>query len=178
MFDASRERNYTANIGGGGVSVHDATSPNALTTVPLKRANGSSGGIIELNLGETPGGRSIVVTANGSDDSTSILDRDVIESCVAAKKALCPEAEILRVKTRAGGAPEGIDYDAATNRIFVVNKSPIMNPSLSVVQLTENGSSISGAEIEQVPLRAFGQPAGQDTMVPAIIAFDVVVQER
>ncbi len=167
-------RSYTNNITEGSITVYDATSPTPLTTVPLKRADGKSAGPIDANLADTPGGRHLIVTSNGSDDSVSLIDRDVIESCILAvggPKADCAEAEVLRVKTAVpGGAPEGIDYDPVTNRIFTVNKT-IGSPSLSVIQLSEDLHS--GADIHRIPIVGIDAAAP----VPALIAFDVVVQK-
>jgi hypothetical protein len=179
LYDAVRRLVYTLNIGGGSVTVHDASSNAALTTIPL--APGAFPGVagkpgpIDGNFAETPAGRSLLVTSNGGGDSVSAIDRDVIEECVALHQATCARAEVLRVKTAVtNGAPEGIDYDPRTNRIFTVNKN-IANPSLSVVQLTEHADgSITGEDIHRIPI------VGVDSVVsqaPALIAFDVVVEK-
>jgi DNA-binding beta-propeller fold protein YncE len=143
--------------------------------VPLRRADGGSAGPIDPSLAESPGGRSWLITSNGSDESVSLIDRDRIAACVAAHQASCTTAEVLRVKTKVpGGAPESVGYDPVMNRIFVVNKN-ILSPSLSVIQITENpDGSISGDDFQRIPLRASVQQAP----VPALIAFDVVVQDR
>ena len=171
IFDAARGLNYTANIGGDSLSVHDAQSPDALLTVDLPGA-----GPIDVTLGDSPGGHHWVITANGSDDSVSLIDRDRIAECIYGVPPTCLAPEVVRIPTAvAGGAPEGVAYDAATNRLFVVNKFPLGSPSLSVIQITEpaDGPS-SGVDIGEIPLTALG--AG--TPLPAFIAFDVVVQAR
>jgi len=151
--------------------VHDAQSPDALLTVDLPGA-----GPIDVTLGDSPGGHHWVITSNGSDDSVSLIDRDRIAECIYGLPPTCLAPEILRVPTAvAGGAPEGVAYDAATNRIFVVNKFPLGSPSLSVLQITEPADGPpSGMDIGEIPLTALG--AG--TPLPAFIAFDVVVQAR
>lgn len=163
IWDAARSLNYTVNIGGDSLSVHDLDSPEAVTTVPLPDA-----GPIELNLA----GDAWAVTANGADDSISVIDRDVIAACVASAMLECPDAEALRVPTGVpGGAPEGIDYDPVTGRVFVVNK-PIGGPSLTVIELTED-PELSGSVVATIPLGALGLTAAE---IPAFIAFDVAVQ--
>jgi len=171
IFDAARGLNYTANIGGDSLSVHDAQSPDALLTVDLPGA-----GPIDVTLGDSPGGHHWVITSNGSDDSVSLIDRDRIAECIYGVPPTCLAPEMLRVPTAvAGGAPEGVAYDAATNRIFAVNKFPLGSPSLSVIQITEPADGVpSGVDIGEIPLTALG--AG--TPLPAFIAFDVVVQVR
>ena len=171
IWDAARGLNYTANIGGDSLSVHDAQSPDALLTVDLPGA-----GPIDVTLGDSPGGHHWVITSNGSDDSVSLIDRDRIAECIYGLPPTCLAPEILRVPTAvAGGAPEGVAYDAATNRIFVVNKFPLGSPSLSVIQITEPADGPpSGVDIGELPLTA----VGSGTPLPAFIAFDVVVQAR
>src|SRR5437773_6934738 len=171
IYDGARGLNYTANIGGNSLSVHDAQSPDALLTVDLPGA-----GPIDVTLADSPGGHHWVITSNGSDDSVSLIDRDRIAECIYGLPPTCLAPEILRVPTAvAGGAPEGVAYDAATNRIFVVNKFPLGSPSLSVLQITEPADGPpSGMDIGEIPLTALG--AG--TPLPAFIAFDVVVQAR
>jgi len=126
--------------------------------------------------GDSPGGHHWVITSNGSDDSVSLIDRDRIAECIYGVPPTCLAPEMLRVPTAvAGGAPEGVAYDAATNRIFAVNKFPLGSPSLSVIQITEPADGPpSGADVREIPLTALG--AG--TPLPAFIAFDVVVQAR
>src|SRR2546427_12403945 len=171
IYDGARGLNYTANIGGNSLSVHDAQSPDALLTVDLPGA-----GPIDVTLADSPGGHHWVMTSNGSDDSVSLIDRDRIAECIYEVPPTCLAPEVLRIPTAvAGGAPEGVAYDPATNRIFVVNKFPLGSPSLSVVQITEPADGPpSGVDIGRIPLSALG--AG--TPLPAFIAFDVVVQAR
>src|SRR5439155_712301 len=115
MYDGARGLNYTANIGGDSLSVHDAQSPDALLTVDLPGA-----GPIDVTLGDSPGGHHWVITSNGSDDSASLIDRDRIAECIYGLPPTCLAPEVVRTPTAvAGGAPEGVAYDAATNRIFV-----------------------------------------------------------
>jgi len=171
IYDGARGLNYTANIGGNSLSVHDAQSPDALLTVDLPGA-----GPIDVTLADSPGGHHWVITSNGSDDSVSLIDRDRIAQCIYGVPPTCLASEVLRIPTAvAGGAPEGVAYDPATNRIFVVNKFPLGSPSLSVIQITEPADGPpSGVDIGRIPLSALG--AG--TPLPALIAFDVVVQAR
>src|SRR6266851_2146408 len=171
IYDGAWGLNYTANIGGDSLSVHDAQSPDALLTVDLPSA-----GPIDVTLGDSPGGHHWVITSNGSDDSVSLIDRDRIAQCIYGVPPTCLAPEVLRIPTAvAGGAPEGVAYDPATNRIFVVNKFPLGSPSLSVIQITEPADGPpSGVDIGRIPLTALG--AG--TPLPAFIAFDVVVQVR
>ncbi|MGH7820552.1 MAG: hypothetical protein ACREQ9_12325 [Candidatus Binatia bacterium] len=169
LFDPLKHLNYTVNIGGGSVSVHDVMTPGVLTTVPL------SGGAhpIDASLADSPAGKHWIVTANGAGNSVSLVDRDMIEACIVQSASSCAEAEVLRVPTKPGGEPEGVAYDRGENRIFVVNKFPIGSPSLSVVQLDET-SGLGGTETAVIPLGALGASAP----FPALIAFDVVVQPR
>jgi len=171
IYDGARGLNYTANIGGNSLSVHDAQSPDALLTVDLPGA-----GPIDVTLADSPGGHHWVITSNGSDDSVSLIDRDRIAQCIYGVPPTCLAPEVLRIPTAvAGGAPEGVAYDPATNRIFAVNKFPLGSPSLSVIQITEPADGPpSGVDIERMSLSALG--AG--TPLPAFIAFDVVVQAR
>jgi len=171
IYDGARGLNYTANIGGNSLSVHDAQSLDALLTVDLPGA-----GPIDVTLADSPGGHHWVITSNGSDDSVSLIDRDRIAECIYGVPPTCLAPEMLRVPTAvAGGAPEGVAYDAATNRIFAVNKFPLGSPSLSVIQITEPADGPpSGVDIGEIPLTALGV----GTPLPAFIAFDVVVQAR
>jgi len=169
IFDTVGGHNFTVNISGGSVSVHDAATAAALTTVPL----GGGAHPIDVTLADSRRGRRWLVTSNGSGNSVSLVDRDVIQTCIWHRQASCPQAEVLQVPTKPGGEPEGVAYDPATNRIFAVNKYPIGSPSLSVVQIDE-GATLAGSEIDQVPLGAIGASAP----IPALIAFDVVVQVR
>lgn len=180
LFDQDRGRSYTVNIGDGSVSVYDATSGTALTTVPLvSPVPGKSSGPIDANFGETPGGHSILVTSNGGDDSVSVIDRDVIEDCIAKQEASCARAELAHVPTAVpSGAPEGIDYDPVTNRIFTVNKN-VLKPTLSVIQITEDPVThvLSGEDIARIPITLAGQTPAPLSSAPALIAFDVVVEK-
>jgi len=164
IFDPSTDLIFVNNISGSSVSVFDASSPAALTTVPMPGAHP-----IDSNLADTQGGHHYLVTSNGGDDSIGLVDRDIVAACIAAAQTQCPAAYVQRVATGvAGGAPEGIDFDPATNRVFTVNKTPYGAPSLSVIQLDENDLSRS-ASISRLPL-GIGP-------VPAITSFDVVVQK-
>ncbi|HVL33763.1 MAG TPA: hypothetical protein VM600_09325, partial [Actinomycetota bacterium] len=169
VFDQARGLNYTVNITGSSVSVHDSSTPEMLTTVPL--ANNARP--IDATLADGPGGRQWLITSNGGNDSVSIVDRDVIEVCVADARATCPEAEVAQIKTKVpGGSPEGVAYDPATDRVFVVNKG-LFAPSLSVIQVAVgDDGTVTGEDIRRIPLGA----VGTSTPVPAVIAFDVVVQ--
>ncbi|MGH7855990.1 MAG: hypothetical protein ACREQY_01580, partial [Candidatus Binatia bacterium] len=181
LYDPDRDLVYTVNITDGTVTVSSPIDGSRLTTVTLARPNGKNPGPIDANLGETQGGRSILVTSNGGDDSVSVLDRDLILQCVLGAAPSCPEAEVAHVPTAVpGGAPEGIDFDPATNRIFTVNKT-ILNPSLSVIQLCEpgtavectGGAEIGGEDVHRIPIAGIDAAAP----VPALIAFDVVVEK-
>jgi len=169
LFDVERSLAYVTNIDGDSLSVFDRSSPGALTTIPLPDA-----GPIDATLASSPGGRDWVITSNGQDDTVSLIDRDLIAACVMGAAPSCPQAEVLRIPTGVpDGAPEGVAYDPASNRIFVVNK-PIMGPSLTVLQLDESSGSLSATKVADIPLQALG--AGTD--LPAVIAFDVLVQPR
>ena len=112
IYDGARGLNYTANIGGSSLSVHDAQSPDALLTVDLPGA-----GPIDVTLADSPGGHHWVITSNGSDDSVSLIDRDRVAQCIYGVPPTCLASEVLRIPTAvAGGAPEGVAYDPATNR--------------------------------------------------------------
>src|SRR5438094_330977 len=67
IYDGAWGLNYTANIGGDSLSVHDAQSPDALLTVDLAGA-----GPIDVTIGNSPGGHHWVITANGSDGARSL----------------------------------------------------------------------------------------------------------
>lgn len=166
IFDPATDLTFVTNITASSVSVFDATSPSALTTVPMPLAKP-----IDANLADSTSGARWLVTSNGGNDTIGLVDRDIAAGCAAIAKPSCPEAYVLQVPTGvAGGAPEGIDYDPATNRVFSVNKN-IGAPSLSVIQISEV-PTLSGASIARLPLGALGS----STPVPALIAFDVVVQ--
>jgi DNA-binding beta-propeller fold protein YncE len=168
IYDPATGLVYVANIGGNSLSVFDATATGARTTVPLAGA-----GPIDIALADTPAGRRYVVTSDGGADAVSLVDRDVIAACVAAAAPVC-DAEAARLATQvAGGAPEGVAYDPASNRIFVVNKG-IFAPSLSVLDLDESGAAPSVRARSKIAIGA----AGTAAPVPAAIAFDVVVQTR
>jgi len=168
VWDAAHGLNLTVNISGSSVSVHDAASPGALTTIPLPGARP-----IDATLAESPGGARWLITSNGGDDSISLVDRDLIAACVDEAAMSC-DAEVARIQTAVpGGAPEGVAYDPVTNRAFVVNKT--FPPSLSVIQLTEHpDGAVTGSDIAQIPLNALGT----SVPIPGIIAFDVVIQTR
>jgi DNA-binding beta-propeller fold protein YncE len=168
LFDPRRGRVYVADITGSALSVFDATSRAALTTVPLPRAHP-----IDIAFTDSTKGKHWIATSNGGDDSVSLVDRDVIERCVVARLRMCAQAEVLRVRTGvSGGAPEGVAYDPVTGRIFAVNKNTAA-ASLTVIQIRE-GNSLSGRSIKTIPLG----PLGSGVPAPALIAFDVVVQRR
>lgn len=167
VFDPSTGLLFVTNITASSVSVFNGTSPTALTTIPMPGARP-----IDANLANSRSGKRWLVTSNGGNDSIGLVDRSIAASCAAALLASCPAAYVLQVPTGvAGGAPEGIDYDPATNRVFTVNKN-IGSPSLSVIQISES-PALSGASIAVLPLGALGASAP----VPALIAFDVVVQK-
>jgi len=169
IWDPARALNYTVNIGGDSLSVHDLDSPEPVTTVPLP----GGAGPIDIALADSPSGASWVISANGGDDTVSVIDRDAIAACVAASVVECSEAYAATLSVSFdGGAPEGVAYDPATNRIFVVEK-PIGNPHLTVIQVVEE-PALTGSIVAHIPLRALGA----DTPVPSLIAFDVVVQPR
>src|SRR5207249_7140012 len=77
IFDAARGLNYTANIGGDSLSVHDAQSPDALLTVDLPGA-----GPIDVPPGDSPGAHHSVITSNGSDDSVHPIHRGRIAASI------------------------------------------------------------------------------------------------
>lgn len=169
LYDTDLDRQYVTNIGGSSVGVYDAGSLTAArTTVPLPGT-----GPIDATLATSRSGARWMITSNGRNDTVSIVDRDLIAGCVAAAATVC-HAEVARIFAGVpGGAPEGVAYDPATNRIFVVNKT-IGAPALSVIQLDETGPSVTGAHIATIPLRVLGT----GTPVPDLIAFDVVVRAR
>lgn len=169
LVDPGRGRSYTVSIGGNALSVVDTATRAVTTSVPLPNA-----GPIDATLATSSAGSDWVITGNGRDDSFSIIDREIIESCIAASAAACPQAQVARIPAGvAGGAPEGIAYDRRSGRVFIVNKSPLGAPSLSVIQISEDGP-ISGTFVGKVPLGAISQ----DLPAPAVIAFDVVVDDR
>jgi DNA-binding beta-propeller fold protein YncE len=166
LWDDARALVYVADIGGDSVTVFDAGPAAARTRVALPGS-----GPIDAALADTPAGRSWLITSNGQDDSISVIDRDALASCAAVAAISC-DAEVARIPTGvAGGAPEGVAYDPATDRVFVVNKYPLGTPSLTAIQLNADGS---GAPAGTIPLPGLGE----GTPVPALIAFDVVVQTR
>lgn len=171
LFDPDRGRSYTNNIGGNSITVYDAHGPTPLATVPLPGA-----GPIDANFGTGPKGQAWIVTSDGGSDSVSVVDRDKIETCVQSlgRGASCPSAVVLTVKTKVpGGAPEGVDYDPVTKRIFTVNKG-ILRPSLSVIQIAEAADgTLTGEDIHQIPISAVDAAVP----APALIAFDVVVEK-
>ncbi|MFP5224006.1 MAG: hypothetical protein ACLGH3_00365 [Actinomycetota bacterium] len=169
LVDAVRERSYTVNIGGNSLSVVDTATRTVATTVALPGA-----GPIDAVLATSKGGRDWILTSNGRDDTFSIIDRDAIEACIQASALACSEAQVARISAGVpGGAPEGISYDPVSGRVFVVNKSPLGSPSLSAIEIDETGP-ITGTFVGKVPLGAIDQAVP----VPAIIAFDVVVDQR
>lgn len=170
LIDPDRDRSYTVNISGNSLSVVDTDSRSLTTTVPLPGA-----GPIDAALATSKGGEDWIVTANGRDDTFSIISRDAIETCIAASSATCPAAQIARIPAGvAGGAPEGITYDPVSGRVFVVNKYPLGSPSLSAIQIDESASTPTGTLAGVVAL-----PAADPLLpVPAIIAFDAVVDIR
>lgn len=171
VFDATRGRAYVVNIAGSSLGVYDASTDEALATVPVIDASGKLGKPIDLTLADSPNGHHWVITANGGNDTVSIIDRDILDTCVGS----CPQAVVATIGTGvAGGAPEGVAYDPVTNRIFVVNK-PIPSPSLTVIQLDDSGEGVSGAPKETIPLSMLGSASEQP---PDLISFDVVVQTR
>jgi YVTN family beta-propeller protein len=170
LYDQERDLVYVVNIGGDSLSVIDSDTRTVVTTVAMPNS-----GPIDAALATSASGADWVLTGNGQDDTFSILDRDVLAACGAAMQATCPEALVARIDAGVdGGAPEGITHDPVTNRVFVVNKSPLMGPSLSAIQLTEGPEGVTGSVVGVVPL-----PAADPALpVPAIIAFDAVVDVR
>lgn len=188
IFDQERGLAYATNISADNLAVLDATSPAPLTVVPIP-----DGGPIDANFGvyhvdgEPEGGREYewIVTSNGQNDTAGVIDRDIIDECIQNGEPSCDRALVAQVATDVpGGAPEGIDYDPVTKRIFVVNK-PAGSPSLSAIQIdavVEDSSVPAGYRLETsfpdgspIALEVLG-PAG--VPVPDLIAFDVVVQQR
>ncbi|HVL89481.1 MAG TPA: hypothetical protein VM841_04510 [Actinomycetota bacterium] len=169
LYDGAYDRAYVTNIRGDSVSVFASGGHTAaVTTVPLPGA-----GPIDAALADSPSGARWMITSNGADDTVSLIDRDAIAACAATAVSPC-HAEVARIGAGVpGGAPEGVAYDPATNRIFVVNKT-IGAPALSVIQLDESGPAVQGQHIATIPLRVLG--AG--TPLPDITAFDVVVRPR
>ncbi|HEX9775833.1 MAG TPA: hypothetical protein VGB83_09670 [Actinomycetota bacterium] len=167
LFDPDRGLLYVANIGGDSVQAFDLGAPGPGTTIELPGA-----GPIDASLADSATGASWIVTSNGQDDSISLIDRDLVAGCLAAGASVC-DAEVARIPTGVpGGAPEGVDYDPLTNRVFVVNKT-IGSPSLSVIQLGDSPED-GGSVIRTIGLGALGAASP----LPAFIAFDVVVQTR
>lgn len=165
VYDPRTDRIYVANIGSSSVSIFSASGGSAIATVSLPAARP-----IDIALADSPGGHHWLVTSNGGDDSISLIDRDVMAGCVGS----CP-AEAARFFTGVkGGAPEGVAYDPASNRIFAVNKT-IGAPSLSVFQIIDESGPVLAAAPVTVPLPALGRQVGGP---PSLIAFDVVVQQR
>lgn len=172
LFDPVFHLTYVANIGGDGVSVFGrglgADGTAAATVVALPNA-----GPIDATLADSPSGARWLVTSNGQDDTVSLIDRAAIAQCVVDHVSAC-DAEVATIYAGVqGGAPEGVAYDPATNRVFVVNKT-LGEPALSVIQLTESAAGVTGAHTATIPLNALGG----GTPLPDIIAFDVVVQTR
>lgn len=168
MFDAERDRSYTVNIGGNSLSVIDGTTRTVVTTVPMPGT-----GPIDATLVTSKGGADWIVTSNGKNDTFGIIDRSIIEACITAEVTSCPSAYVAQISAGvAGGAPEGINYDARSGRMFVVNKT-LGAPKLSVIQITE-GTQITGTLVGIVPIGAIDP----SVPVPAIIAFDVAVDDR
>jgi DNA-binding beta-propeller fold protein YncE len=170
LYDPVRQRIYVNDINGHSISVYAPTG-SLLATVPM-----GGPGPIDANLATGPKGEAWIVTSDGSNDSVSVIDRNLIEACIAAVPPTdtCASAVALTVKTKVpGGAPEGIDYDPVMNRIFTVNKN-ILSPSLSVIQLGYDADGkLTGEDIHQIPLVAIDSAVP----VPALIAFDVVVEK-
>lgn len=154
VYDPETDRLFVVNIDGSSVAAYPAGSGAKIAETPLPGARP-----IDLTLADSPSGARWVITSNGGNDTVSIVER----STLAVKATIATGVP--------GGAPEGVAYDPASNRVFVVNKT-IGAPSLTVIQLTESGSSVSGAAIATIPLDIV------DGVVPNIIAFDVVVQTR
>jgi len=177
LFDASRNRVYVINISASSLSVFDPASPSARTTVPMPGAKAIDISFADLEAKGGAPARALIATSNGGNDTAGLVDRDIIEACIAASKASCPEAVVLTTFAGVrGGAPEGIAFDPVSSRLFVVNKT-IGAPALGVIGITEDLDGTLhalGAPIV-VGLGALGQTASQ---VPALIAFDVVVQTR
>jgi DNA-binding beta-propeller fold protein YncE len=162
IFDPLTNLVFVNNITASSVSVFDSSSGAALTTVPMPGAHP-----IDSNLADSASGARWLVTSNGGDDSVGLVDRAVVAECVAARAASCPAAYVARIPTKvAGGAPEGVDYDPASGRIFTVNKTPYGAPSLSVIQVNE-GDLAASTVVANLPL-GIGP-------VPAVTSFDVVV---
>src|SRR5437763_11972156 len=132
IYDGARGLNYTANIGGDSLSVHDAQSPDALLTVDLPGA-----GPIDVTLGDSPGGHHWVITSNGSDDSVSLIDRDRIAECIYGLPPTCLAPAVRpRPAAGGGGAPAGGASVGATSRIFGGNKLPLGSRSLPAIQMS------------------------------------------
>ena len=170
LYDQDRDVLYTVNIEGSSMSVHDLSGPTAkTTTVPMPGARP-----IDATLATGPSGAEWVLTSNGGNDTVGIVDRDIIDSCLSANATTCSHAVLAGVPTGVpGGAPEGVAYDAATSKIFVVNKG-IMQPSLSVIELDDSGDELRWRNAGNIPLNI----AGAGTPARSIIAFDVVVAPR
>lgn len=154
VYDAGLDRLFVVNIDGSSIAAYPPGAGAKIAETPLPGARP-----IDLTLADSRSGARWVITSNGGNDTVSIVER----STLAVKATIATGVP--------GGAPEGVAYDPASNRVFVVNKT-IGAPSLTVIQLTESGSSVSGAPIATIPLDIV------DGVVPNIIAFDVVVQTR
>lgn len=170
LYDEGRDRSYTVNIGSHSLTVVDAETRTIVTTVPLPAGSGP----IDAALASSYSGADWILTSNGGKDTFSIIDRNVIETCVEASATSCPSAVVNTISAFVpGGAPEGISYDPVSNRVFVVNKT-IGAPKLSAIQLTESGGTVTGTLAGIVDIPA----AHPDIPVPAVIAFDAAVQVR
>ena len=176
LFDAVRNRVYVTNIGGSSLSVFDPTTPTARTTVPMPGAKAIDISFADMEASASTPARSLIATSNGGNDTAGLVDRDIIESCIAAAQASCPEAVVLTTFGGVvGGAPEGIAFDPVSSRLFVINKT-IGAPALAVIDIAQDAFGVLSAGTPAViKLGALGQTAPQ---VPALIAFDVVVQTR
>lgn len=161
IFDDQTGINFTVNIDASGITAHD-TSTGATTTVDLPGARP-----IDITLGGP-----WAITSNGGNDTVSLVDRAAVATCLMAMAPTCSPPVHTIATGVADGAPEGVAYDPASERIFVVNK-PIGGPSLTVIQVRDPVET--SGPIQTIPLTALGQALPQ---APALIAFDVVVQQR
>lgn len=162
IYDQATGLIFVNNINASSVSVFEPLGA-AVTTIPLP----ATAHPIDSNLADTTAGHRWLLTSNGGDDSVGVIDRIAAASCASAGRATCPEAYLASIPTGVrGGAPEGVDYDPATNRIFTVNKTPYASPTLSVIQIDEDNLAASH-KIADLPL-GLGP-------VPAVTSFDVVV---
>jgi DNA-binding beta-propeller fold protein YncE len=177
LFDAARNRLYVTNINASTLTVFDPSSPQRLTTVPLPTVGGKAAKAIDIAFADTRGGRALIATSNGGNDTAGLVDRDIIEACIAALAPSCPQASVFSTFAGVvGGAPEGIAFDPISSRLFVVNKT-IGAPALSAIDVIENpdGSLSAGPTPAVIPLGLLGTTASE---IPSLIAFDVVVQTR